>query len=134
MTRPWEFMKFWSLRLQNGGNPQWAGVQWAGARGARWGVGAAEGRSGVRGRLRQRGVAGRLAPSWREVYTLCKESPVAERIGDFLVRTGAMQQAQVDEVIRVQKAGDKRSFGEIGVALGLVKPSAIQAFLSSRGK
>jgi len=39
---------------------------------------------------------------------------VAERIGDFLVRTGAMQQAQVDEVIRVQKAVTSGLLGRSG--------------------
>jgi hypothetical protein len=45
-----------------------------------------------------------------------------------------MRQAQVEEVIRVQKAGDKRTFGEIAVGLGLVSPMAVQAFLASQGK
>jgi hypothetical protein len=42
---------------------------------------------------------------------------MAERIGDYLVRTGKMSQAQVEEVLRTQKAGDKRSFGEIAAGL-----------------
>ncbi len=57
---------------------------------------------------------------------------MAERIGDYMLRTGAMQQAQVDAVIAAQKAGDKRTFGEIAVALGLVAQSAVDAFISSR--
>jgi hypothetical protein len=56
---------------------------------------------------------------------------MAERIGDFLVRTGALQQSQVDAVIAAQKAGDKRTFGEIAVGLGLVPQTAIDAFAAS---
>jgi len=57
---------------------------------------------------------------------------MAERIGDYLVRTGALQQAQVDAVLAAQKAGDKRTFGEIAVSLGLVKQAAIDAFTASQ--
>jgi hypothetical protein len=57
---------------------------------------------------------------------------MAERIGDYLVRTKAMQQAHVDEVLRAQKAGDTRSFGDIAVALGFVSKSALDAFAASK--
>jgi hypothetical protein len=57
---------------------------------------------------------------------------MAERIGDFLVRTNAMQQVQVDEVLRAQKAGDTRSFGEIAMALGFVSKAALDAFATSK--
>jgi hypothetical protein len=57
---------------------------------------------------------------------------MAERIGDFLVRTHAMQQTQVEEVLRAQKAGDSRTFGEIAVALGFVKQAALDAFVASQ--
>jgi len=56
---------------------------------------------------------------------------MAERIGDFLVRTKAMQQSQVDAVIRAQKDGDKRTFGEIAVALGFVTQAALVTFRAS---
>jgi hypothetical protein len=57
---------------------------------------------------------------------------VAERIGDFLVRTGKLTQAQVEQVISAQKAGDSRSFGEIAMALNLVDAVTINAFLASK--
>lgn len=57
---------------------------------------------------------------------------MAERIGDFMLRTGAMQQAQVDAVINAQKTGDKRTFGEIAVSLGFVPQSKVEAFLKSQ--
>ena len=56
---------------------------------------------------------------------------MAERIGDYLVRTGAMQQSQVDSVIAAQKAGDSRTFGEIAVALGFASRAAVDAYASS---
>jgi hypothetical protein len=53
---------------------------------------------------------------------------MAERIGDFLVRTGAMQQAQVEAVLAAQKGGDKRTFGEIAVALGFTTKAVVDSF------
>jgi hypothetical protein len=58
---------------------------------------------------------------------------MAERIGDFLVRTGKLSQAQVEEVLRTQKAGDKRSFGEIAAGLGMVDKATIDGFIASQG-
>jgi hypothetical protein len=57
---------------------------------------------------------------------------MAERIGDYMLRTGAMQQAQVDTVINAQKTGDKRNFGEIAVSMGILTPALIDAFLASQ--
>jgi hypothetical protein len=59
---------------------------------------------------------------------------MAERVGDYLVRTGKLSQAQVEQVIRAQKAGDARTFGEIAVGLGLVDKAVIEAFVASQGK
>ena len=59
---------------------------------------------------------------------------MAERIGDFLVRTNALKQPQVDQVLAAQKAGDTRSFGEIAVALGFVSQGIIDNFLALQGK
>jgi hypothetical protein len=59
---------------------------------------------------------------------------MAERIGDFLVRTKGMQQSQVDAVLKAQKAGDARTFGEIAVGLGFVTAAVIDTFLASQEK
>jgi hypothetical protein len=56
---------------------------------------------------------------------------MAERIGDFLTRTGAMQKSQVDAVLAAQKAGDGRTFGEIAVALGFTTKAAVDGFTAS---
>lgn len=56
---------------------------------------------------------------------------MAERTGDFLVRTKAMQPSHLDAVIRAQKDGDTRTFGEIAVALGYVTQAALVTFRAS---
>jgi len=53
---------------------------------------------------------------------------MAERMGDGLVRMGAMQPAQLEKVLAAQKGGDSRKFGEIAVALGFVTDAAIKAW------
>jgi alkylated DNA nucleotide flippase Atl1 len=57
---------------------------------------------------------------------------MAERIGDYLVRTGAMQQSQVESVIAAQKAGDTRTFGDLAVALGFTTKAAVDGFTAAR--
>ena len=59
---------------------------------------------------------------------------MVERIGDYLVRTKAMQQSQVDAVITAQKAGDSRTFGEIAIGLGFVTSAVVDAYLASQAK
>ena len=54
---------------------------------------------------------------------------MAERIGDFLVRTGSMTHDQVEAVLQVQAAGDKRRFGEIAVALGYLSNDSIKRYV-----
>jgi hypothetical protein len=58
--------------------------------------------------------------------------PVENRIGEFLVQIGAMKPYQVDDVLRVQKEGDSRMFGEIAIELGYVNDAAIQRYIDSR--
>jgi hypothetical protein len=53
---------------------------------------------------------------------------MAERMGDGLVRMGAMQPAQLEKVLAMQKGGDARKFGEIAMALGFVTDAQIKAW------
>jgi hypothetical protein len=53
-------------------------------------------------------------------------------MGDYMIRTGAMNQSQVDEVVRAKTTGDARHFGEIAVSLGFIKPADIEAFLAAQ--
>jgi hypothetical protein len=54
---------------------------------------------------------------------------MAERMGDYMIRKGAMNQSQVDEVMRAKANGDTRHFGEIAVSLGFIKEADVQGFL-----
>ncbi|MGA2976507.1 MAG: hypothetical protein ABSF77_14460 [Spirochaetia bacterium] len=51
------------------------------------------------------------------------------RIGEFLMQIGAMKQYQVDDVLRVQKEGDNRMFGEIAIELGYVNDDAVKQYI-----
>ena len=56
------------------------------------------------------------------------------RIGDFLVKIGAMTPEQVQHVLRVQKAGDKRIFGEIALDLHFLNDDAIKRYVDHMEK
>lgn len=55
-----------------------------------------------------------------------------ERIGEALVRIGAMKTYQVEDVLRLQKAGDSRLFGEIAIELGYIDDQAIRRYLETK--
>jgi hypothetical protein len=57
-----------------------------------------------------------------------------ERIGEGLVRIGAISKDQVKEVLKRQDEGDNRLFGEIAVDLGFVNIEAIIDYLESRNE
>jgi len=42
---------------------------------------------------------------------------MADRIGEFLVRIGAMTNEQVEKVLTAQKGGDTRAFGRLPMLL-----------------
>lgn len=58
---------------------------------------------------------------------------MAERIGDGLVRIGAMKEDQRDKVLKMQEDGDERMFGEIAIDLKYIDDHAILSFLESKG-
>ena len=55
-----------------------------------------------------------------------------QRIGDFLVRIGALTQEQVAEVLGRQAGEPNRLFGQIAIEMGLISDSAIDSFLATR--
>jgi hypothetical protein len=57
---------------------------------------------------------------------------VEERIGEALVRIGAMTTEQVDQVLKLQQDGDNRLFGEIAIEQGFINDKAIKAYLDDR--
>ena len=58
---------------------------------------------------------------------------MAERIGDGLVRIGAMTEEQRDKVLQMQNDGDERMFGEVAIDLKFIDDQAILGFLASKG-
>jgi hypothetical protein len=59
---------------------------------------------------------------------------IEEKIGEGLVRIGAMTKVQVETVLKCQKEGDQRLFGEIAVDMGFVDIQAIIEYLKSTHK
>jgi hypothetical protein len=55
--------------------------------------------------------------------------PVKKKIGEFLVKIGAMTPAQVQEVLSLQAGGDGRIFGEIAFGLGYLKDDALKRYV-----
>jgi hypothetical protein len=54
---------------------------------------------------------------------------MSERIGEFLVRTGAMAKSQVEQVLAAQKTGYHRRFGDIALELGFIHDDAIKRYV-----
>jgi hypothetical protein len=63
-----------------------------------------------------------------------KQLKIEEKIGEGLVRIGAMTLEQVEDVLKRQNNGDQRLFGEIAVQLGYVDIEAIINYLKSTQK
>lgn len=55
-----------------------------------------------------------------------------ERIGDTLIRIGAMTEEQVRKVLSIQRSGDSRLFGEIALEMGFIDDQAIEKYLSAK--
>jgi len=62
------------------------------------------------------------------VYRCAQEEIMADRIGDFLVRIGAMTPEQVKAVIHLQELGNNQRFGEIALALGYLNDDSLKRF------
>ena len=67
------------------------------------------------------------------IYYICMEDHTGEKIGEGLKRIGAMTEEQVNEVLELQKNGDKRLFGEIAISLGYIDDEAIRKYIESKG-
>jgi hypothetical protein len=60
---------------------------------------------------------------------MATESKKPVRIGDFLVKIGAMTPEQVSAVLKIQELGDTRKFGEIALLIGYIKDDALKRYL-----
>jgi len=54
-----------------------------------------------------------------------------ERIGEFLLQIEAIKSYQVDDVLRTQKAGDNRLFGEIAIEFGYINDDAHRKYIEA---
>lgn len=54
---------------------------------------------------------------------------MANRIGEFLLKIGAMNKEQVDHVLKLQQEGDTRIFGEIALDLRYLNDDAIKRYV-----
>jgi hypothetical protein len=57
---------------------------------------------------------------------------MTEKIGDFLLRVGAITQVQLDDVLNTQKNGDSRTFGLIALDKGYVTEIAIEQYAAAQ--
>lgn len=55
---------------------------------------------------------------------------LSEKIGDGLVRSGAMNRRSVNQVLIYQACGDKRCFGEIAYSMKLVEEEEIFKYMN----
>jgi hypothetical protein len=56
----------------------------------------------------------------------------SERIGQFLLKIGAMTETQLAAVLAAQETEPNKLFGEIAIEKGFVDDSAIQRYLDTR--
>ena len=54
---------------------------------------------------------------------------MANRIGEFLLKIGAMSSEQVENVLKLQEKGDRRIFGEIALELRYLNDDAIKRYV-----
>jgi hypothetical protein len=60
---------------------------------------------------------------------------MSHRIGDFLLSIGAMNELQVEEVLRIQREDEEpRMFGEIAIDLGYIDDSALRKFIDQKAE
>lgn len=57
-----------------------------------------------------------------------------ERIGEFLVKIGAMTAGQREDVMTRQAKEPDRLFGEIAIELGHIDDAAVDRFLDQKGR
>jgi hypothetical protein len=56
---------------------------------------------------------------------------MGEKIGEVLVRIGAMKPYQVEDVLCAQKAGDNRLFGEIAIDFGYINDEVLRKYVEA---
>jgi hypothetical protein len=55
------------------------------------------------------------------------------KIGDFLISIGAMNETQVEEVLRIQREDEEpRMFGEIAIELGYIDDTVLRKYIEQK--
>ena len=57
-----------------------------------------------------------------------------EKVGEFLVKIGAMQTWQAEGIYQAQRSGDLRMFGELAIARGYIDDKALMRYVESHPK
>ena len=57
---------------------------------------------------------------------------MSEKIGETLVRIGAIKPFQVEDVLRAQRTGDNRLFGEIAIELGYINDEVLKKYVEAK--
>ncbi|HEQ71403.1 MAG TPA: hypothetical protein ENN69_02850 [Spirochaetia bacterium] len=57
-----------------------------------------------------------------------------ERIGQFLVKIGAVTQAQVEEILRIQDSRSDALFGIIAIEKGYINDEALKRYLDAKSR
>ena len=60
-----------------------------------------------------------------------EEKSQSERIGEFLVRIGALTPEKVEEILRIQE-DEGKLFGIIAIEHGFIDDNAVKAYLDSK--
>ncbi len=55
-----------------------------------------------------------------------------EKIGETLVRIGAIKPYQVEDVLRAQTTGDSRLFGEIAIEFGYINDKFLKKYVEAK--
>ena len=56
---------------------------------------------------------------------------VEQKIGQALLQRGVLDEKSIDAVLKLQRAGDKRLFGEIAIDLGVLDVRELMDYLRS---
>jgi hypothetical protein len=57
------------------------------------------------------------------------------KIGDFLISIGAMNETQVEEVLRIQREDEEpRMFGEIAIELGYIDDAVLRKYIEQKAE
>ena len=57
---------------------------------------------------------------------------MSEKIGETLVRIGALKPFQVEDVLRTQRIGDNRLFGKIAIEFGYINDEVLKKYIEAK--